>query len=115
MNYKSQTPTLALIMTTIRDELQRQEDFFGLVIVETDYKELIEILNGDNTDRYGVNLDYPPMDPTIYKTDFERNFKMAMDHIEFYEYIERQGRDMIHLKLELCHFLIKLKKVPMHY
>jgi hypothetical protein len=116
MNHQIPTPSLAMIMRNIMDELTKQEDFFGLVIVGYDYERLIKILIDDNAKRYGVQFDLPPIDFKNYKTDLERKFMRAMSYFEYYLHLEQnEGSTLLTLKLDLIKFLKDLKQVPLSY
>jgi hypothetical protein len=116
MSYQIPTPPLSTIMKAIMDELQRQEDFWGLVIVAYDYERLIKILMDDNAKRYGVQLDEPVIDIKNDKTDLQRRLKRAMFYFSYYLHLERhQYSPLLTLKLDLIKFLKDLKKVPLSY
>jgi hypothetical protein len=116
MDCKIQTPRLAMIMTAILGELQRQEDFWGMVIVGYDYDKLIKILVDDNAQRYGVKINVAGIDVGNYKTDLDYRLARAMLYYDHYLHLEQhQTSELLTLKLDLIGFLRDLKKVPLSY
>ena len=116
MSHQIPTPPLSTIMRALMDELKKQEDFWGMVIVSYDYERLIKILIDDNAKRYDAQLDLPPIDPRIYKTDLQRRLKRAMFYFSYYLHLEQhQYSPLLTLKFDLIKFLKDLKKVPLSY